>query len=1584
MKRNANAVSALLTNFDIAEKALLESQNAAGSALAENEKYLDSINGKLDQLKASWEQLSASVLDSEVVKGAIDLIRGLIDAFNKLDEATDGVSSNIVAFGTAFIVVRSVLSAFKMQAADTTSVLGTLVGLLSKDSRTASITKLGSSFELIATAMRHIQEAGGGWLHTILSLIPAGGKVVLALAAVAAAIYGIKKAYSAYRAEHPTFEDLQEQSEELKAEVDELSSSVETANERIAELQKLADAGTISLTEQDELNRLRTQNDLLEAQLRFKQALLDVNEAEKHDKAVEDASEFFSTSDITAEAQQRDIIAANTGNWNAFDDRSSVEKLNLYRQSIQHCDQEIQRLTLSLDGMDEKQAEAVQNRIKELEQQKKDALALFSSTAEPLNALLESLDPSKEEDAGIIKQIKAVTYQMEMLSGDATALKSVFDDFWSDAASNPGIDKFKEKLEAAVKVQAEYNEQLKRYGGNIDLTNRPHVTVTQDMIDNYGDLWPQESLGTYSTVNSLTYSADELGLSGSQAIVVTPIAPDGSILGDYYTMKDYVLEHCVEDGKLVADNGEGDVGVTMAIVDKGNINDSIIKANEIAQAAHNANAAFHDLQETSEWEGFLSVLSSVGINVNELSQADLAAMFEAAADAAEEATSSLSGVAAEVDKLTEKHKLLKTVQDEFNSSGVVSASTLSSVVEKFPELSESVGMYLAGLKTGKELIQDLSAAYQADVNEYKDALRQKLAASPEFYNSLTSQQKQLIDDLANSYDVDLWNFKTVEQAKLNFQAEIIKKLALNYQRYSGASLEQLKDYRANLRQAISNAQWNPELYSGDFVPSRQAELKEVEAAIKAIEDGNTRLDGLINGNLESWDPSQYGDKSSSSSSDSYKKSVEEKINALKHQLAMEKITASQYYDGLEAIEKQYYKDSAAHAKKYADEIRSIDEELFNGRRELNEDWLNDQQDFAERAGSGGDYTAQQDYYNGMYSKLQEMIKAAKDYGLDESSDYVQELYDKVDQLQSDILASVKASFDEFESYMDDFDLWKGSDFSKLDYLQYRLKQIIALYDKGQLSWTQYTEARNEIAKQMYDTQRDSLEEILDLTMDMIKQEAEDQVDALDKQVDAYQKIIDKKKELLQDSADEADHEEQVAEKVKEIAELQSKIAQLSLDDSREAAAKKASLEQDLYTAQKELADLQRDYSLDQTLEALDKSQEAFEDEKEAEKDAVEESVDSWQKLYEKAIKRIEGDWDGLYKDLTRYEAEHRDSIDGPDSLVTAWKNATAAMQEYNNSFEDAYNNAGINAINPNANQSAEAQAILQKMNDNSALAKALGTSKIGTPGTAGYRDLHQENIDYAQQYYELTGQRLKYDSTAGWKYDNSTSGNTINSNKQNTTQTNTSKAETSSEGSAYKATKSKYNMDAPSGTLKEGVSKGKDVEWLQYYLKQLGYFPYAVDGQFYSRTKQALVNFQSDHGLNPDGIYGQATRRKIPKYHTGGIVGNAGSINDTEVLALLKKGEWVLDDQRKQNLKSLFAGLKEATSGMMSATVRNRMQAMRPAAVAAGGDTFAPHIEVSIQHNGSMSDKDAKQYGNMVANTALEQLKSAFAKRGKF
>lgn len=310
------------------------------------------------------------------------------------------------------------------------------------------------------------------------------------------------------------------------------------------------------------------------------------------------------------------------------------------------------------------------------------------------------------------------------------------------------------------------------------------------------------------------------------------------------------------------------------------------------------------------------------------------------------------------------------------------------------------------------------------------------------------------------------------------------------------------------------------------------------------------------------------------------------------------------------------------------------------------------------------------------------------------------------------------------------------------------------------------------------------------------------------------------------------------------------------------------------------------------------------------------------------------------------------------------------MREYNNSFEDAYNGAPNYGLNPNASQSPEAQAILKQMQANSAMAKAMGTTMVDG------RDLHAENEALAEQYYQLTGQRLIYDN--GWKldyaggspaYDVPASGGK------------TQPKDTESGGNAYKATVAQYDAP-PSGTLKEG-SSGAGVKWLQYYLKQLGLFNYAVDGYFYSRTKDALKRFQAMAKLSQDGIYGPKTRAALPNYHTGGIVGNAGAINDREVLALLKKGEWVLDDTRKQNLKAMFAGLKQAASGMMGTSVMSRMQTMQPAMAVGGGDTFAPHIEVSIQHNGQMTDKDAKKYGNMVANTAIEQLRTAFVKRGK-
>ena len=83
-KRNANATAALLNNFKIAEEAMETANNSAGSAMRENEKQMESIEGKVRQLKSTFEAFSNDVLSSGMFKAVISGITATINGLNRL------------------------------------------------------------------------------------------------------------------------------------------------------------------------------------------------------------------------------------------------------------------------------------------------------------------------------------------------------------------------------------------------------------------------------------------------------------------------------------------------------------------------------------------------------------------------------------------------------------------------------------------------------------------------------------------------------------------------------------------------------------------------------------------------------------------------------------------------------------------------------------------------------------------------------------------------------------------------------------------------------------------------------------------------------------------------------------------------------------------------------------------------------------------------------------------------------------------------------------------------------------------------------------------------------------------------------------------------------------------------------------------------------------------------------------------------------------------------------------------------------------------------------------------------------------
>lgn len=71
-KQRSNIVSSILMHPEQLEKVYNETQNSQGSALRENETQLDSIQGKVDQLTASFQEMWNTSISSDFIKGLVD------------------------------------------------------------------------------------------------------------------------------------------------------------------------------------------------------------------------------------------------------------------------------------------------------------------------------------------------------------------------------------------------------------------------------------------------------------------------------------------------------------------------------------------------------------------------------------------------------------------------------------------------------------------------------------------------------------------------------------------------------------------------------------------------------------------------------------------------------------------------------------------------------------------------------------------------------------------------------------------------------------------------------------------------------------------------------------------------------------------------------------------------------------------------------------------------------------------------------------------------------------------------------------------------------------------------------------------------------------------------------------------------------------------------------------------------------------------------------------------------------------------------------------------------------------------------
>ena len=85
-KQRGNQIAALIQSFQSgqAQKAYADAVNSEGSAMQEQERWLQSLEAKTKQFEAAWESLSVTILDSDFLKGIVDTGTGAINVLDKI------------------------------------------------------------------------------------------------------------------------------------------------------------------------------------------------------------------------------------------------------------------------------------------------------------------------------------------------------------------------------------------------------------------------------------------------------------------------------------------------------------------------------------------------------------------------------------------------------------------------------------------------------------------------------------------------------------------------------------------------------------------------------------------------------------------------------------------------------------------------------------------------------------------------------------------------------------------------------------------------------------------------------------------------------------------------------------------------------------------------------------------------------------------------------------------------------------------------------------------------------------------------------------------------------------------------------------------------------------------------------------------------------------------------------------------------------------------------------------------------------------------------------------------------------------
>lgn len=108
--RQQSRFIAMMSDYGRTQELVSAAYNSTGASQEQFEKTLDSLDAKLTKLKNAWDQFAMGLANNEFIKGAIDVLTGLLNTINSVIDGIsggNGLAKSVLSLGFAF-------SAFKL------------------------------------------------------------------------------------------------------------------------------------------------------------------------------------------------------------------------------------------------------------------------------------------------------------------------------------------------------------------------------------------------------------------------------------------------------------------------------------------------------------------------------------------------------------------------------------------------------------------------------------------------------------------------------------------------------------------------------------------------------------------------------------------------------------------------------------------------------------------------------------------------------------------------------------------------------------------------------------------------------------------------------------------------------------------------------------------------------------------------------------------------------------------------------------------------------------------------------------------------------------------------------------------------------------------------------------------------------------------------------------------------------------------------------------------------------------------------------------------------------------------------------